>query len=68
MYLHKQIFELCYYGNGFTISDIYSLPIRIRNYYYRQLSDAKKAESKSVSDSTKNTKSPKSAGSKVRIN
>tara|TARA_R100000995_G_scaffold77980_1_gene48347 strand:+ start:29 stop:274 length:246 start_codon:yes stop_codon:yes gene_type:complete len=42
--LHEQIFQLMYYGEGFTHSDVYSMPIYLRNFYYRQLADTRKKE------------------------
>ena len=51
---HKQIFELCYYGNGFEQLNVYRLPIHLRNFYYRQLSDIKKKESEQSNKSTSN--------------
>ena len=46
--LHTQIFELCYYGNGFTQEGVYRLPIHLRNFYYKKLVDAKKKENDDV--------------------
>jgi len=42
--LHNQIFELCYYGNGFIQFDLYKMPTYLRNFYYNKLIDAKKKE------------------------
>ena len=33
-----------YYGQGFTHSDVYDMPIYLRNFYYNELVDAKKKE------------------------
>ena len=33
-----------YYGVGFTHSDVYDMPIYLRNFYYNELVDAKKKE------------------------
>lgn len=46
--LHKQIFDLCYYGNGFNQEGVYRLPIHIRNFYYRELLKAKKVEKENL--------------------
>ena len=59
--IHQQIFEMCYYGNGFIQSDLYNLPTHIRNFYYNQLVKAKKREREDVE------KSNKAMNSKVRI-
>ena len=34
-----------YYGKGFTHSDVYDMPIYLRNFYYKQLLDTRKKES-----------------------
>ena len=33
-----------YYGQGFTHSDVYEMPIYLRNFYYKQLVDTRKKE------------------------
>ena len=63
--VHTQIFELCYYGNGFIQSDVYRMPVHLRNFYYKQLLDTKKKENESAKAIKQN--SPKSP-SKVRVN
>ena len=37
-----------YYGVGFTHSDLYSMPIYLRNFYYKQLTKTKSDERKQV--------------------
>jgi hypothetical protein len=45
--LHKQIFDLIYYGKGgFNWSDVYEMPIWLRIFYIRSINDALKAEAK----------------------
>jgi len=61
--LHNQIFELCYYGNGFIQFDVYKMPTYLRNFYYNKLIDAKKEEKKANEKANKKIKSP----SKVRV-
>ena len=34
-----------YYGKGFIHSDVYDMPIYLRNFYYKQLLDTRKKES-----------------------
>tara|TARA_R100001129_G_C5301581_1_gene242687 strand:- start:1392 stop:1622 length:231 start_codon:yes stop_codon:yes gene_type:complete len=43
--IHEQIFQLMYYGKGFIHSDVYDMPIYLRNFYYKQLLDTRKKES-----------------------
>ena len=64
--IHSQIWELCYYGNGFIQSDVYKMPVHLRNFYYNKLVEAKKKENESVQKTNRATsqKSP----SKVRVN
>ena len=62
--LHKQIFELCYYGNGFNQEGVYRLPIHIRNFYYKQLVDAKEKEKK---EQDKAVKKSNAKGPNVRV-
>lgn len=64
--LHKQIFELCYYGNGFTQEGVYRLPIHLRNFYYKQLIDAKEAEKKNAEKSQNTSSIPKGPNVRVR--
>lgn len=43
--LYDQLFELMYYGKmGFSFSELYNMPVFLRNYYYRKLADIKKKE------------------------
>jgi len=37
-----------YYGAGFTHSDIYDMPIYLRNYYYNKLVDTRKKENDEI--------------------
>ena len=37
-----------YYGQGFTHSDVYEMPIYLRNFYYKQLSDTRKKENDEI--------------------
>ncbi len=52
---------MAYYGNGFTIGELYNLPTYLRNFYYNKLVDAKKKENESVNKQQNNSPS------KVRI-
>jgi hypothetical protein len=64
--LHKQIFELCYYGNGFTQEGVYRLPVHLRNFYYKELVDAKEAEKKSAEKNQSTSPITKGPNVKVR--
>ena len=56
--IHSQIFELIYYGKGgFNWSDIYSMPVWLRNFYYKKLETAIKEKNKAEEDATKKAKS-----------
>ena len=56
--VHEQIFELCYYGNGFTHSEVYKMPVNTRSFYYvklaRVLEQKKSAEEAAVAKSQQN--------------
>jgi len=65
--LHKQIFDLCYYGNGFTQEGDYKLPIPLRRYYYKELIDAKNREQEEVKKASKNSKGSGPKGPNVRV-
>jgi len=64
--LHKQIFELCYHGNGFIQSDVYRLPVHLRNFYYKELVDTKKRESDNADKAQKSSQQSKGPGVRVR--
>ncbi len=40
-----------YYGAGFTHSDIYEMPIYLRNYYYNKLVETRKKENEEIQKS-----------------
>ena len=40
---------MIYYGQGFTHEDIYTMPVYLRNFYYRKLADQKNKENDEVS-------------------
>ena len=42
--MHEDIFALVYYGNGFSHSDVYNMPIYLRRFYIDVLTDTKKKE------------------------
>jgi hypothetical protein len=42
--MHTQIFEMCNYGNGFSMMELYKLPTYLRKFYYNKLVEAKTKE------------------------
>ena len=63
--LHKQIFQLCYNGNGgFTFSDVYDLPVYLRTYYFKLLDEQLKAEAEEI-EKAKNSGGKSSGPPKV---
>jgi hypothetical protein len=49
--LHEQIFQLVYYGQGFTHSDV------LRNFYYKKLRDTRNLENEEIKKANKKTNS-----------
>jgi hypothetical protein len=60
--LHNQIWEMVHFGNGFIWSDVYHMPINLRNFYFKKLVDFKKKEAEDMK-----TAQSKAKSSKVRI-
>ena len=46
-----------YYGEGFIFSDVYDMPVYLRNFYYKKLVDAKKKEKEEIDKSKKKASS-----------
>ncbi len=46
-----------YYGIGFTHSDVYNMPIYLRNFYYQELLGAKKSEQENIQKAQRKHKS-----------
>ena len=46
-----------YYGVGFTHSDVYNMPIYLRNYYYNKLVETRKKENEEIKKSQKKSQS-----------
>ena len=53
-----------YYGEGFTHSDVYSMPVYLRYFYYDKLTETRKKEN----DEIKKAQQKKSTVSKPAIN
>ena len=47
-----------YYGEGFNHSDLYDMPVYLRNFYYRELVNIKEEESKEIKKSKSQSKAP----------
>ena len=45
-----------YHGNGFTHSDVYDMPIYLRNFYYKELVDVRKKENDEIKKSQQKSK------------
>ena len=50
-----------YYGQGFTHSDVYEMPIYLRNFYYKELSDTRKKENEEIKKANQRNKVSKPA-------
>jgi len=56
--IHEEIFNILNYGNGFTHSEIYNMPLPLRRYYGELLVKSKEEESKQYEEAMKKTSSP----------
>ena len=54
--LHEQIFQLMYYGEGFTHSDVYEMPVYLRSFYYKQLVDTRNKENEEIKKANQKSK------------
>lgn len=50
--IHTQIFEMCNYGNGFSMMELYKMPTYLRRFYYNKLVEAKEKENEASKQST----------------
>jgi len=64
--LHKEVFQLIYYGEGFTHSDVYDMPTYLRRFYLKELNTTKGEENKEV-ENAKNSNLNKSKVSRPNI-
>lgn len=53
------------YGNGFTWSEVYTMPIHWRRFYFKKLVEAKKKEKQEM-DKVSKKSSPKGPSVRVR--
>ena len=46
-----------YHGQGFTHSDVYEMPVYLRNFYYKELIDTRKKENDEIKKQNQKAKS-----------
>jgi hypothetical protein len=50
--IQEEIFDIIYYGKGFTYTEVYNLPVYLRHFFTRKLNkifkDQKKADEKAA--------------------
>ena len=49
--IHEELFNIAYYGNGFSHNELYNMPVPLRKFYGRKLVEAKKKEADSYKKS-----------------
>jgi len=49
-----------YYGKGFTHSDVYTMPVYLRNFYYKKLVDTRTKENDEIKKSNQKSSISKS--------
>ena len=55
--LHEQIFQIIFYAKGgFTFSEIYDLPVYLRQFYYQELLDTRKKENQEAKKAQRKNK------------
>lgn len=51
--MHEEVFSVCYAGKGgFTFDEVYSMPIHLRRFYIKLISDAIDRENKQYEKSS----------------
>ena len=56
--IHEEIFQLIYYGQGFTHNDVYCMPTYLRKFYLKKLVSYKDEEKKQIDKAQKKTSKP----------
>ncbi len=46
--IHQSIFYFIYGTPGFTFSDVYNMPVHLKNFYLREFMDLKKKEKEQI--------------------
>lgn len=59
--MHTELFEMLYYGKGFTWTELYNMPVWLRKFYYKKTIEAKEKEKKDH----ENLKSKKAGNTKI---
>jgi len=57
--IHEELFNIVYYGQGFTHSDIYNMPLPLRRFYANRLVKTKEQENKQYEDAMKQNQDPR---------
>jgi len=47
-----------YYGEGFTHSDVYEMPVYLRNFYYKELVTTREKENKEIEKANRKVSKP----------
>lgn len=55
--MHDQIFDLVYYGKGFTYQDVMDMPVYLRIYYINKINKIFKDKNKAQEKATKQVQS-----------
>ena len=50
---------MVYYGDGFTWTELYNMPVWLRKFYYRKTEEAMNKKKEAQKGNTKNTSKPK---------
>lgn len=65
--MHNQLFEMVYYGKGFTWTELYDMPVWLRKFYYKKTIEAKEKEKKNQESlKSKKSSTPKISKPNVR--
>ena len=46
--IHEELFNIAYYGNGFSHNELYNMPIPLRRFYAQKLVEAKQKEANAI--------------------
>jgi hypothetical protein len=60
--LHEKIFQMIYFANGgFNWQDLYYMPIKLREFYWRELLKTKESEQKAHNAASKKSNTSKTS-------
>ena len=57
--IHTQLFDMVYYGDGFTWTELYNMPVWLRKFYYKKTEEALLKKKDAQKGNTKKTSKPK---------